>query len=129
MADDCRPQQYTHTATVITSLFSRFVGGLVDLLIRFCFCFGLAVLLLGPWNVQYVVVFVPAWMIPPMYHSLCRESVKSTDSGSVTGVKSIRPTLFQDTTATRGPPPSSVQGTRTHAWPSAHDQRGSTDHQ
>ena len=50
-------------------------------------------------------------MIPPMYHSLRRESVKSTDSGSVTGVKSIRPTWFQDTTATRGPPPSSVQGT------------------
>ena len=48
MADDCRPQQYTHTATVISSLFSRFVGGLVDLLIRLCFCFGLAVLLLGP---------------------------------------------------------------------------------
>ena len=63
------------------------------------------------WNVQYVVVFVPAWMIPPMYHSLRRESVKSTDSGSVTGVKSIRPTWFQDTTATRGPPPSSGQGT------------------
>ena len=28
------------------------------------------------WNVQYVVIFVPAW-IPPMYHSLRRESVKS----------------------------------------------------
>ena len=56
-------------------------------------------------------IFVPAWMIPPMYHSLRRESVKSTDSGSVTGVKSIRPTWFQDTTATRGPPPSSKQGT------------------
>ena len=53
------------------------------------------------WNVQYVVIFVPAWMIPPMYHSLRRESVKSTDSGSVTGVKSVRPTWFQDTTATR----------------------------
>ena len=63
------------------------------------------------WNVQYVVVFVPAWMLPPMYHSLRRESVKSTDSGSVTGVKSIRPTWFQDTTATKGPPPSSGQGT------------------
>ena len=35
----------------------------------------------------------------PMYHSLRRESVKSTDSGSVTGVKSVRPTWFQDTTA------------------------------
>ena len=42
------------------------------------------------WNVQYVVIFVPAWMIPPMYHSLRRESVKSTDSGSVTGVKKRR---------------------------------------
>ena len=62
------------------------------------------------WNVQYVVIFVPAWMIPPMYHSLRRESIKSTDSKSVTGVKSVRPTWFQDTTATRGPPPSSGQG-------------------
>ena len=63
------------------------------------------------WNVQYVVMFVPAWMIPPMYHSLRRESVKNTDSGSLTGVKSVRPTWFQDTTATRGPPPSAGQGT------------------
>ena len=63
------------------------------------------------WNVQYVVIFVPAWMIPPIYHSLRRESVKSTDSGSLTGVKSVRPTWFQDTTATRGPPPSAGQGT------------------
>ena len=37
------------------------------------------------WKVQYVV-------------SLRRESVKSTDSGSLTGVKSVRPTWFQDTT-------------------------------
>ena len=63
------------------------------------------------WNVQYVVIFVPAWMIPPMYHSLRRESVKNTDSGSLTGVKSVRPTWFQDTTAIRGPPPSAGQGT------------------
>ena len=32
-------------------------------------------------------------------------------SGSLTGVKSVRPTWFQDTTATRGPPPSAGQGT------------------
>ena len=50
-------------------------------------------------------------MISPIYHSLRRESVKSTDSGSLTGVKSVRPTWFQDTTATRGPPPSAGQGT------------------
>ena len=62
------------------------------------------------WNVQYVVVFVPAWMLPPMYHSLRRESIKNTDSGSETGVKSVRPTWFEDTTATREPPPGSVQG-------------------
>ena len=47
---------------------------------------------------------------PLCTNSLRRESVKSTDSGSVTGVKSVRPTWFQDTTATRGPPPSSGQG-------------------
>ena len=23
------------------------------------------------WNVQFITVFVPAWMIPPVYHSLC----------------------------------------------------------
>ena len=28
------------------------------------------------WNVQFITVFVPAWMIPPMYHSLRRESIK-----------------------------------------------------
>ena len=29
------------------------------------------------WNVQFVTVFVPAWMIPPVYHSLRREFCKS----------------------------------------------------
>ena len=29
------------------------------------------------WNVQYVVIFVPAWMIPPMYHSLRRKASKA----------------------------------------------------
>ena len=49
-------------------------------------------------------------MVPPMYHSLRRESIKNTDSGSATGIKSICPTWFEDTTATREPPPGSVQG-------------------
>ena len=44
------------------------------------------------WNVQCITVFVPAWMVPPMYHSLRRESIKNTDSRSAIGVKSIRPT-------------------------------------
>ena len=56
------------------------------------------------WNVAYITVFVPAWMAPPMYHSLRRESIKNTDSKSAIGVKSIRPTWFEDTSATKGPP-------------------------
>ena len=51
------------------------------------------------WNVQYVVVFVPAQMIPPIAR---RESVKSTDSGSVTGIKSIRTTCCQGTSTKFG---------------------------
>ena len=47
MVDDRRPQQYTHTATLISSLSPLYVG-LVDLLIRLCYYFGLAVPLLGP---------------------------------------------------------------------------------
>ena len=36
------------------------------------------------WNVAYITVFVPAWMVPPMYHSLRRESIKNTDSKNST---------------------------------------------
>ena len=46
------------------------------------------------WNVQFITVFVPAWMIPPIYHSLRRESIKNTNSASAIGVKSIRPTYL-----------------------------------
>ena len=28
------------------------------------------------WNVEFVTVFVPAWMIPTIYHSLRRECIK-----------------------------------------------------
>ena len=44
------------------------------------------------WNVQFITVFVPAWMIPPIYHSLRRESIKNASSASTIGVKSVRPT-------------------------------------
>ena len=37
------------------------------------------------WNVQFITVFVPAWMIPPIYHSLRRESVKNASSASTIG--------------------------------------------
>ena len=44
------------------------------------------------WSVQFITVFVPAWMIPPVYHSLCRESIKNASSASAIGVQSVRPT-------------------------------------
>ena len=59
------------------------------------------------WNVQFITVFVPAWMIPPVYHSLRRESIKTASSASPIGVQSVRPTWFEDTTpkdATSQPP-------------------------
>ena len=48
--------------------------------------------------VQFITVFVPAWMIPPVYHSLRRESIKTASSASPIGVQSVRPTWFEDTT-------------------------------
>ena len=50
------------------------------------------------WNAQFITVFVPAWMIPPVYHSLRRESIKTASSASPIGVQSVRPTWFEDTT-------------------------------
>ena len=50
------------------------------------------------WNVQFITVFVPAWMIPPVNHSLCRESIKTASSTSPIGIQSVRPTWFEDTT-------------------------------
>ena len=55
------------------------------------------------WNVQFITVFVPAWMIPPIYHSLRRESIKNTNSASAIGVKSVRPTWFEDIVTTKEP--------------------------
>jgi len=48
------------------------------------------------WNVNYINVFIPAWMVPPMYHSLRLEYIRVTDSKSAMGVKSLRPTWFED---------------------------------
>ena len=50
------------------------------------------------WNVQFITVFVPAWMIPPVYHSLRRESIKTASSASPMGVQSVLSTWFEDTT-------------------------------
>ena len=51
------------------------------------------------WNVQFITVFVPAWMIPPVYHSLRRESIKNASSASAIGVQSVRPTWFENIAA------------------------------
>ena len=53
------------------------------------------------WNVSYINVFIPAWMVPPMYHSLRREEIKCRNSRAAMGVKSIRPTWFEDETAAK----------------------------
>ena len=42
-------------------------------------------------------------MIPPIYHSLRRESVKNASSASTIGVKSVRPTWFEDIAPTNEP--------------------------
>ena len=46
------------------------------------------------WNVQFITVFVPAWMIPHLPQP-ARESIKNTDSASAIGVKSVRPTCLR----------------------------------
>ena len=65
------------------------------------------------WNVHYINVFIPAWMVPPMYHSLRLESIKTTNSRRAIGIKSIRPTWFEEETAARtpasGPAPQPIE--------------------
>jgi len=61
------------------------------------------------WNVQFITVFVPAWMIPPVYHSLRRKSIKNASSASETGVQSVRSTWFEDFAVTKGPVPQTDQ--------------------
>ena len=62
------------------------------------------------WNVQFITVFVPAWMIPPVYHSLRRESIKNASSASEIGVQSVRPTWFEDFAVPKGAAPQTDQG-------------------
>ena len=53
------------------------------------------------WNVNYINVFIPAWAVPPIYHSLRREHVKFAHSPGGMGVKALRPTWFEDETVAR----------------------------
>ena len=65
------------------------------------------------WNVQFITVFVPARMIPPVYHSLRRESIKSASSASAIGVQSVRPTWFEDIAA---PKDTTLQPNQDPQW-------------
>ena len=49
-------------------------------------------------------------MIPPVYHSLRRESIKNASSASAIGVQSVRPTWFEDIAVPKGPTPQTDQG-------------------
>ena len=48
------------------------------------------------WNVEFLTIFVPAWMISPIYHSLRRECIKNAAHSHPYGVRSVRPTWFED---------------------------------
>ena len=48
------------------------------------------------WNIEFLTIFVPAWMIPPIYHSLRRECIKNAAHSRPYGVRSVRPTWFED---------------------------------
>ena len=48
------------------------------------------------WNVEFLTIFVPAWMIPTIYHSLRRECIKNEVHSHPYGVRSVRPTWFKD---------------------------------
>ena len=69
------------------------------------------------WNVQFITVFVPAWMIPPVYHSLRRESIKNASSASEIGVQSVRPTWFEDFAVPKGLHCKRPRAAPTATWP------------
>ena len=66
------------------------------------------------WNVRFITVFVPAWMIPPIYHSLRRESVKNESSACEIGVQSVRPTWFEDSALPKRDMTQSTQSTQSN---------------
>ena len=54
------------------------------------------------WNIQYITAFIPAWMVPLIFHSIQRETVKATKQPEELGYRSIRPTWFEDDTSLHG---------------------------
>ena len=61
------------------------------------------------WNVPYVNIFIPAWIVPPIYHGIRRESARSTKSGDELGVKACRPAWFEDESVARLTPTDAAQ--------------------
>ena len=53
------------------------------------------------WNVSYINVFIPAWSVPPIYHSLRREHLRCLHSKLELGVTRFRPSWFEDETVAR----------------------------
>ena len=49
-------------------------------------------------------------MIPPVYHSLRRESIKNASSATAISVQSVRPTWFEDLAVPKGPTLQTDQG-------------------
>ena len=61
------------------------------------------------WNVQFITIFVPAWMIPPIYHSLRRECIRNATHSHEIGVRPVRPTWFEDWKVPSGHEPTGHQ--------------------
>ena len=62
------------------------------------------------WNIQYVTAFIPAWMVPPIFHSVQRDTLKNPKQPGELGHRTIRPTWFEDDTSLHGQKPVPTQG-------------------
>ena len=62
------------------------------------------------WNIQYVTAFIPAWMVPPIFHSVQRDTLKNPKQPGELGHRTIRPTWFEDDTSLHGQKPAPAQG-------------------
>ena len=54
------------------------------------------------WNIQYITAFIPAWMVPPIFHSVQRAALQTNKQPGELGYRSIHPTWFEDDTSRHG---------------------------
>ena len=59
------------------------------------------------WNIQYITAFIPAWMVPPIFHSI---QAKNPKQPGELGHRTIRPTWFEDDTSLHGQKQVPTQG-------------------